>query len=224
MLRLLCSFALLMGATAHAESTAWPWEIKSVQLREIQDPSAKPLDVTKDCGTHSSPADPFVDDVSWDEIVRIGQQVWKIIEDNKPVLEISTPVVHALPRGLNCWSDLENWQAPVTRSYEIVYLNGWDMEVVKFRFRLHYTYGGGKEGRGRYLANVTVMPGELSVVMGYKFNARVEVGQTVNLGSVADPLAGIELNLRWNVQTLVKESENSYHFFVQGDGEAKSAE
>jgi hypothetical protein len=28
------------------------------------------------------------------------------------------------------------------------------------------------------------------------------------------------MNVRWNVKTVLKESENSFHFFVQGDGKA----
>jgi hypothetical protein len=150
--------------------------------------------------------------------VAIGQKVWEIIEKNKPVVNVETPVAHALPRGLECWADLEHWQAPRTASYEVVYKNGFGLEVVKFRFRLHYTYGGGKAELGQYLANVTVMPGELNVMWGYTFGARVEVGQAVNLGSHANPTAGLELNVRWNVKTVLKESENSFHYFVQGDG------
>lgn len=66
------------------------------------------------------------------------------------------PVAHALPRGLRRWTDLERWSPPETKTYEVVYKNKFGMEVVKFRFRLQYTYGGRRSGRGRYLANVSV--------------------------------------------------------------------
>lgn len=59
---------------------------------------------------------------------------------------------------------------------------------------------------------------------GYTFNARVEVPGAVNLGTSASPVAGLELNLHWNVKTVVKESENSVHFFVDGHGQARMAQ
>ena len=58
---------------------------------------------------------------------------------------------------------------------------------------------------------------------GYTFDAHVEVGQAINLGSANDPLAGLEMNVRWNLKTVIKESQNSFHFFVQGDGALKTA-
>lgn len=218
------STLLLASLQAAAETTLWPWEIKEVKLREIQEASVAPLIVDNDCDPLNGGLGPLTEEVAWDEIVRVGEQVWKIVENNKPIVEFKGPVVHALPRGLRCWSELENWQAPVTRSFEVVYVNGFDIEVVKLRFRLHYTYGGGKAGMGRYLANVTVMPAELSATWGYKLNASVETGETVNLGTRSNPVAGLEMNIKWNVSTLAKESKNTFHFFVQGDGVSKSAE
>ena len=97
------------------------------------------------------------------------------------------------------------------------------MEDVKFRFRLQYTYGGGHSGIGKYLANVTVMPAEVSVSWGYTFNADVQVLNAVNVGTSLSPVAGLELNLKWQVKTVLKESDNSFNFFVQGDGVSQVA-
>ncbi len=166
----------------------------------------------------------FLDEISWDQVVNIGKKLWSVVENGKPVVQMETPVAHALPRGLYCWSDLEHWQAPRTQVYEVTYRNGFGVEVVKFRFRLHYTYGGGRADKGQYLANVTVLPAELNVSWGYNFDAKVEVQPAVNLGTKENPIGGLELNVRWTVKTFLKESINSFHFFVQGDGVAKSAQ
>ncbi len=217
MLRLIVSFTVLgFSAVAHAA----PWEIQSVEVREVYDAQSAPLPkMVNDCSELGSK--PFLaDNIGWDQIVNIGEKVWAIIEANKPVVTVETPVAHALPRGLECWADLEHWQAPRTQSYEVLYKNGFGMEVVKFRFRLHYTYGGGKAELGQYLANVAVLPSELNVMWGYTFNAKVEVAQAINMGSKENPLAGLEMNVRWNAKTVLKESENSFHFFVSGDGKA----
>jgi hypothetical protein len=210
--------------TASAAESWQPWDVQSVQLERLPDDGVvNPLDAVSDCSGMKTNS---LEDgnIGWSDIIAIGQQVWKIVEANKPVVTTNTPVVHALPRGLNCWAELDQWQAPKTESYQVVYKNGFGMEVVKFRFRLQYTYGGGKHGVGKYLANVTVMPAELNVIWGYTFNADVQVGQTVNLGTHEDPVAGIQMDVKWQVKTVLKESDNSFHFFVQGDGISKSAE
>jgi hypothetical protein len=210
---LLCGFAV--------EASQTVFDIKEVRVREVQENVSEPL-LANDC-TKLNSIEPMLE-IGWADIVNVGQKIWEIIKENKPVLNIETPVAHALPRGLTCWNELEGWRAPITKSYEVSYVNGFDMEAVKLRVRLHYTYGGGKAQMGKYLTNVTVLPSEINVAWGYTFNAKVEVADAINMGTVDNPLAGLELNLRWNVQTIFMESENSVHFFVQGDGEYSSAE
>lgn len=208
-----------------SNAQAWPWDVSEVQLQQVEDSLTFESLSMNDCAGTSDTFDPlFFDGVTWDQIVSVGKKVWEIVKAGKPVSHAQTPVVHALPAGLQCWTDLEHWQAPRTQTYEVVYKNGFGMEVVKFRFRLHYTYGGGKAEKGQYLANVSVLPAELNVMWGYTFNASVEVGNTVNLGSRENPVAGIEMNLKWNVNTVLKDSQNSFHFFVQGDGLSRTAE
>ena len=211
---------LVAGFSTHA-AIQNPFDITDISITEVQAAHAPELLIANDCSKMGNTG-PMVD-IGWDEIINMGEKVWKIIEAGKPVVHLETPVANALPRGLKCWSDLDGWQAPQTRSLEVVYTNGFGIEVVKFRFRLHYTYGGGKNQRGRYLTNVTVLPSELNVMWGYTFDAHVEVGQAINLGSANDPLAGLEMNVRWNLKTVIKESQNSFHFFVQGDGALKTA-
>lgn len=221
---LLFTFLIFVGIQSSASENLWPWEIQKVEVEEVQDPQFAPLATEDGCDPKDHRNSPFGTGVSLEDIVMIGEQVWKIVEQNKPVVTFKAPVVHALPRGLSCWSDLEQWQPPKTRTFEVIYLNGFNMEAVKFRFRLHYTYGGGSQGKGRYLANVTVMPAELNVLWGYNFDAFVEAVDAVNLGTRESPLAGLELNMKWTVRTWAKESQSTFHFFVQGDGASQTSE
>jgi hypothetical protein len=195
------------------------WDISSVTLTEVDEKVAPAILVENDCTTLGveKPAG-ILDGIDWSSVVAMGEKVWQVIEANKPVVNVKTPVVHALPRGLSCWADLEHWHAPQVKSYDVVYKNGFGMEAVKFRFRLQYTYGGGKGEMGRYIANATVMPAELNVLWGFNFDAGVEVEQAVNLGTLDNPMAGLEMNLKWTLKNVFSESQNSFHFFVQGDG------
>lgn len=198
-------------------STLSPWDVATVELRELPDEAGSAVLIDNDCSKSPS-LNSTLDGIDWGTVIAVGEKIWKIVEANKPVVTIQTPIVHALPRGLSCWLDLDSWKAPQVKAYEILYKNLYGMEVVKFRFRLQYTYGGGKASHGQYLANVTVMPAEVNVVWLYTFDAQIEVEQAVNMGSIENPLAGLGLNLKWTVKTVLKESQNSFHFFVQGDG------
>lgn len=212
----------IFSFTVHAsESQIQPlgyFDIGTPQIREVEILEPTPLAQEGCEATLISPLD-----IGWDEIVNIGAKVWQIVVDNKPILHSTAPVAHALPRGMSCWLDLERWNAPVTRGYEVVYQNKLHMEVVKFRFRLQFTGGGRNKGRGRYLANATIMNSETNVSWGYTFNSYVEVPSAINVGTSADPVAGLELNLHWNVKTVIKESDNSVHFFVDGNGNVQMA-
>jgi hypothetical protein len=89
---------------------------------------------------------------------------------------------------------------------------------VDFSFRLLYTYGGNVEGKGRYLAHVTAVPLNVSVFWGYVFNSEIQIPNIVNVGSHENPVAGMEVLLKWQVKSILKHTEGSKSFFVQGDG------
>lgn len=212
--------ALSLGSWAHAE-VQWPWEVQSTEIKLIDESTVAHVAADYDCVNLAF--NPLTGEISWEDIVNIGQKVWEVVKAGKPVAHFETPMANALPRGLTCWNDLEHWQAPKVQTYQVVYKNGFGMEVVRFDFRLQFTYGGGKAEKGQYLANVSVQPSQLNVAWGYNFDAKVEVQPAVNLGSKDSPIAGLELNLRWTVKTIMKSSENSFHFFVQGNGVSQAA-
>lgn len=212
--------SLMVGPQVFA---AMPWDVSSIEITEVSDNAPPSILVDTDCSrTPLAGPEPDAFDIDLEKIISIGEKIWKIVEANKPVVNVKTNTVSALPRGIVCWSDLDGWKAPKTRSFEVKYKNYFDMEVVKFRFRLQFTHGGGYDGLGKYLANVTVLPAELNVIWGYKFNADVEILPAVNIGSSKNPVAGLELNLKWTIATPMKETQNSFHMFVQGDGDYRA--
>lgn len=187
-----------------------PSELKLETLTDIQDP----------CGERDGTSHwPFKNSVSLDQIINLGQKVWKIIEANKPVVDFKSKSASALPRGIKCWDQLENWQFPKAQTYKVSYKNLMGIEVVRFSFRLIFTYGGQYFGKGRYITNATIVPAEINVLWGYKFAAGVKVGQTVNLGSRQDPKAGIELNLNWQVATPLVDQQRTATYFLSGEGQ-----
>lgn len=173
----------------------------------------------------SEPTDPFSitdpigeAEVILDRIIAIGDKIWKIIEKNKPVVGGKYHAISALPSGAGKWEQLENWATPETRVYRMTYKNAYGMTVVDFAFRVAYTYGGSVNGKGKYLANIAIEPRAVDVAWGYKFNANGEVVNVHNAGTRAKPVAGVEIKIDWQINTVFKHSQESNRFFVRGDG------
>ncbi len=162
-----------------------------------------------------------LDDIS--TVINIGKQVWKILQDNEPILEARGMSASALPRGISCWNELSNWSPTRVETYKVSYKNLYGITVVDFKFRLMYNYGGRLENRGHFITNATVQYASIDVVWGYIFNADVEIPQVLNIGSVEDPVGGMQVTLNWSIKTRplsLKKGVRSASFFIAGDGRA----
>ncbi|MEQ1877084.1 MAG: hypothetical protein ABL958_10590 [Bdellovibrionia bacterium] len=153
-----------------------------------------------------------------DTIVNIGKAIWAVVEANRPVVNIQSNYATALPRGTEDWTTLECWSRPVSKLFKVTYKNYLSSKPVNFEFKVLYNYGGRKEGVGRFLNNVTIVPTTLTVGWGYKFSAETVVGNVLNAGPSTAPVAAIELQLNWSVETVLKHIRESETFYVRGDG------
>ncbi len=152
-------------------------------------------------------------------IEKVGTRIWNIIERNRPVVHAESKIANALPKNVDCWMDLENWQMPKSFKYNVKYTNFFGIDVVDYTFRIVYTYGASYMGHGKYLSNVSVHPAELNVAWGYTFNSKVEIQRLINLGTKEDPIAGMDMKLWWQISTPIKDSQSTESFFVTGRGE-----
>jgi hypothetical protein len=90
------------------------------------------------------------------EIINLGLKIWRIIEQNQPVVNLNLKRASALPAGLRDWSEMEGWSDIQVREYQVSYINGFNKEVVKLNMLLTYSYGGRYNGAGQYLSQVGV--------------------------------------------------------------------
>ncbi len=109
--------------------------------------------------------------ISVEQIINIGERVWKFLQDNRPVVNAKTMYANALPRGIQCWDELDSWQRPRSEVYRASYYNGFGMSVVDLEFRLVFTWGGQVNSQGRYLTNVTVQYRKLDVAPFFNVDA-----------------------------------------------------
>lgn len=155
-----------------------------------------------------------------DQIINIGQKVWKIIEDNKPVVDVKTQYATALPKGVSSWGDMAGWQPPKGTIYQLTAKNAYGMQMINVRYQVLRTYGGSYAGKGKYLTAVTVEPLLVEVGWGYHFTMEASVpdSSVVNVGTSADPVAGMMATLGWRISTPLKDSQGQGLYFLQGDG------
>lgn len=156
------------------------------------------------------------------DIVNIGKFIWEIIEKNRPVINQQYTAISAVPYGVKSWDELENWSVPTIKIYKMVYTNVYKMKVVEFEYRVAFTANGTYQGKGKYLSRVEIEPKTLTVAWGYKFDATGLVLNVTNVGTKDAPMAAMELNLNWQVSTLVKAQAQSVRYYIRGDGLLKN--
>lgn len=223
-----------LTANAHATVSGADdlyFTIAKVRVREIPENNQAPQPTQS--SAYSSPSWPSIlnggpkkpgkggDGIDIETIINLGKELWQFIVDNKPVVNIRTDRATALPKGVTHASELEGWIGPTLKTYEMTFENAYGLEVIDFKFRVNYTYNGSYNGQGQYLANVTIIPALVDVAWGYTFNARVAIPSVLNVGSKAAPVAGVEIQIRYSVDTVMKHYEETYDFFVRGDGQFK---
>jgi hypothetical protein len=155
------------------------------------------------------------------DLVALGQSVYDLVQKGKPsntttYAPISiVPKVNGQPADV---FDLENFKVPVKRAYQVNYYNVYNANVVHFKFSIMYSYGGTFNGSGAYLTATQIIPEEVKTLWGYDFSATMKLGGMQNTGTKANPIAGVVLNLHYNINTVVKAETKVLAFFIGGNG------
>lgn len=230
------AMVLGMGLTAQAQMAPEYYQIKSVQVREVVGaPQFYQLDqpgLGQECNeSEKKPVGIFSDQVAGgaldqlnvivDQIINIGKKIWGIVNAGRPVVNVKFDTANALPKGLQCWVDLQGWSIPESKVYRVTYENGFGAEVVDFGFRVVYTAGGNLDGVGKYITNATMMPSNIDVSWGFTLNAEASVPSVFNMNTKQNPVAGMQMVMNWNVDTVVQSSKSAETFYIGGDGQFK---
>lgn len=155
-----------------------------------------------------------------DEIVNIALKLWKIVDENRPTVDVKTDFAVALPKGVASPRELERWQKPEGTVYVLSADNLYGQEVVKIRYQVLRTWGGSFKGKGRYLAGVTVEPLLVQAAWGYKVTMETSAPDAgvLNVGTAEDPIAAMTLQLGWSITTPMSAAKGAYDYYIQGDG------
>ena len=153
-----------------------------------------------------------------DKLILLGQKLWKFVEAGKPVANFSSQRADIVPQGIAQWQDLAGWQIPVSKRYERVIKNKWGAQVVTFRYRIIYNYGGNFNGQGSYLMGVTVYPEVVDVAWGWSFDATASIPTIANAGSTKNPVAAAEVLISSKIRTPLAHLDNTESYYVRADG------
>lgn len=153
-----------------------------------------------------------------DQLITIGEKIWQIVKDGQPTLNFTSNSATAVPAAAVCAFNLSGWSVPYARTYKLAYENLYGSDVVAFTYKVIFSYGGSYQGRGAFLANVTIHPVDVQVSWGQNFDASVNIANVLNIGSDEDPVAGMEVALEWNVKNVFKNFKSRRLYFVDGRG------
>lgn len=163
---------------------------------------------------HSGLTDLF----GWGDIINLGLKLWSIVQEGEPVANVQTSYATALPRGVSCWMDMENWRAPEIKTFQVQYYNLLGMNVVDFTYSLVAVSGGQYQGRGAYIAHATVVPVHLSVLWGFGVDASATVHVVFNTGTQTDPVAAMQVQVGWSVKSIFTSEQRTAMYYLNGQG------
>lgn len=111
------------------------------------------------------------------------------------------------------------WETPKSYLFRLVFKNKFGSEVVGLSYRVVYGWGGNLDGKGKFLADVTVLPTDINVGWGYVVTAKATVVGTVNSSKIkGDPVAAMQLQLDFSILSKLRRIELASRYYVRGDG------
>jgi hypothetical protein len=156
-----------------------------------------------------------------DGLINMGSKIWTIVKAGKPVVNINIgPSANAIPQGVKCWDELEKWEIPSVLRVKSKFENLYGFSLAEFQFDVIYTHGGSFNGKGKYLTHVQVFPSDVYAFWMQEFNASVEIASLFNRGTKADPVAGMQVDVKWQLKNFLNEKQQSASVYVSGDGKA----
>lgn len=227
--------ALGISSSAFAYDHSY-FQIKNVKVTEVPvtpSAAAKIMDQANgDCTSNrklliSRSGDPMMLELDpigqlqvWvDQIINIGKKIWAVVDAGKPVVNIKVDTANALPRGVQCWTDMAGWSVPQVKGYRVQYENAYGINVVDFTYHVSFIANGNVDGVGKYITNATFIPSNLSVAWGFTFNANATVPMVLNQGTKEAPMAAMQMNMQWKVDSVMSHQETTQSYFITGDNQ-----
>lgn len=151
-----------------------------------------------------------------DQLVNLGHKVWRIIQQNQPVIEANYKYANAIPKGTTA-TDLEYFSPIVHKSHRIKVRNKMDRVVVDLTYTTVHRYGGKYDGQGSFLERVSIVPSKIVASYNYKVNFDVINVTVANVGSKEEPVASMGVDALIEYGSTFKKTSRRIMFEFRGD-------
>ena len=154
-----------------------------------------------------------------DFIEVVGQKIWAIVEEGKPVSEIKTKSVDVYPQNLG-WQDMANWRHSTTAAITVVNTKHavFGHQAVKLDITPSCFYGGNYQGRGMFLKDCKLRPSYAYVDWLHNLEVDVIATEPHNIGTIESPIAEVSLTADIKWWTVVQSWSRRAKFIFSGDG------
>lgn len=213
---------LFLSFTAFAQNPDPYFQIRNVRIQEVDGTSdvASPMLLKR--SSYKSLQNWGQILLEAKNIIAFGQAVYKIIQENKPELHENYIPISVLPKtaqgGVPDFTEMESWKGPRIQHYEVVMENMLGMDVVTFKYLLHFYYQGSYQGMGNFIKGLIVIPEYVNVLPGFGLDATFGVIDMVNLGTQTAPLPSITATLKMKIDGPLDITELVHTYQVIGDG------
>lgn len=217
---LVCLIAVISSVTtARADQSELPpaYRLQPLEIKEVV-PTAAELYSEFLIPETVRPSSDLNSAIDWNAMILLGEKVIEIIKKGKPVVNVRRDAVAVVPSGVRAWEELGGWQAPVTKVYSVTAKNYLGLTVIDLRLKVSANYGGGINGKGRYIANAIVVPTSIYALWGFSVDVWSENREPVNTGSKDSPVAGLGFDIRFRYGNAINEQVGAQDYFVKGDG------
>jgi len=161
------------------------------------------------------------------DMVALGEAIYDLVKKGKPTNVTEYAPISVVPRDPITKEyvdpfDLEGFSMPVEKNFITIIKNGFGQAVVKFSYKVLYSYGGSYNGKGRYLANVIIVPGSIRTSFGWDFTASMKLSGIMNHGTKENPVAGIMVTVKYQMNSWITAFERNDTIHINGNGYLKN--
>ena len=155
-----------------------------------------------------------------DQVVNLVDKILDLIAKNQPVVTQNIGYANAVPYGISHWTQMQGWSKPSTKQYSFTVKNKTGGNAVSVLYQVHWTHSGNYQGIGKYLTGVTIEPLKVTTAYGYTVDLTAEVPDSTvaNVGTSADPIASMQVQLKWKVHSIFSDVQEKAIYYVRGDG------
>ena len=161
------------------------------------------------------------------DIVALGEAIYELVKKGKPTNVTEYAPISVVPKDpatkeIVDLFDLEGFSMPVEKTFVARVKNGVGKEVVKFTYKVMFSYGGSYNGAGRYLTGVIIVPQSVVTQFGWEFNASMKLSGMMNHGTKIDPVAGIMITVKYQMNGWSTAYERNDTIHITGRGEFRN--